>query len=97
MILEEGAYYKFDYIGNTFIVKIKKFKESGSLSNRVYNDLNFYICNNIYYYTNINYIPYKASIIYEKIDIKEILHLLPDDNLDKINYIRKQRIKSLLT
>ena len=33
----------------------------------------------------------------KEVDIKDITDLMPDSNIDKINYIRKQRIKSLLS
>lgn len=75
-------------------------------SNEIFAGLN---PNNDEFFINvINGIPkayilhyYSSLYIGEKIDIKgitydEVISYLPDDNLDKITYLRKQRIKSLL-
>lgn len=87
-----GCYYKGFYYESVYIFKVK-----AVVKYEIYFDT-FYICDNIYYtcYNEI-FITYKESIIYEKLDsIDTIIHLLPDNNPDKINFLRRNRIDMLL-
>lgn len=61
--------------------------------------LDFYweITNNYFYEKDISSVSFSFyDGIYEKVDIREIIEYLPKNHPDKINYLRKQRIKMLI-
>lgn len=56
------------------------------------------IRNNMMYYTNKHFSDEQFIIFYkvEEILIEDIIEYLPDDNKEKISYLRKNKIKTLL-
>ena len=85
-------YYKVVFHSDVYIFKLKEIR-----GNKLFVDCNFYIMNNMYCdFKNERHIPYFNNKVYEEIDIKDIIDLLPEDNVDKIIYFRKHKINRLL-
>lgn len=93
---KKDYYYKL-YDNQLDIVSYFKFKFI--LDNRVFCD-GFEIYDGFYMIYDENYCDTvyfeRYDIIVEEIDISVIVDYLPENNLDKIIYLRKQKIKSLL-
>ena len=92
-----GKYYKYNAEYGIHIFKLKEIKGSFlffDLNHYIYNDDIFFFSENDYY-ANVYYDSLYENY-YREIDIKDIIDLLPSNNPDKINYIRKQRVKMLL-
>lgn len=91
-----GKYYEtINFDGDRWwyfkLKNIKKFEiyvENWAIHNFEYYDR----FDDIVFYTYIPSDGYK----FREVRITEILKYLPDDNIDKINYLRKQRINTLL-
>lgn len=86
-----GKYYKFFYFYDVFIFKLKDI-----IGDNLIIDLEYYFYMNYIQKNDENHIVYKEYDNYVEVNIKDIIDLLPNDNIDKINYMRKNRIKSLL-
>lgn len=98
MEFKEGHYYKIDGgNGNNYIMKYSYCEDVHNILTK----LNYYYM--IYYskvdyvfYITDSYIIHDSGLIIEEIFIEDFVYLLPDNNSDKINYLRKDKIKSLL-
>ena len=51
---------------------------------------------NIKYLNTDNLFATNTNNKYEKVNMKDVIIYLPDNHIDKINYLRKERIKNLL-
>lgn len=79
-------YFKFECIKNYCINSYNLYLSY--INYNTYNIVNTQICTLDWFE--------RVDIKVEKIDISEIINFLPDTNSDKINFLRKQRIKNLL-
>ena len=90
--LKENRFYKLIDKNDNWYFKFKCLGDDNQLK------ADGYYLNNDFEYkiTTSSYICKLDDYRYEEIDIKDIIDFLPKDNPDKINFLRKQRIKSLL-
>ena len=99
MEFKESHYYKIDGGSNgyNYIIKYSYFEDVHNILTK----LHYYY---MIYYSNVDYIFYltdsyiirdSVSII-EEIDIEVFVYLLPNNNPDKIAFIRKKKIKLLI-
>ena len=86
-----GKYYKYFYFYDVYIFKLKEI-----IGDDLILDLEYYFYKNIIQKNDENHIIYRDNDAFKEVNIKDIIDLLPNDNIDKINYMRKNRIKSLL-
>lgn len=74
-------YFQFNYIEDSTIFSYFEIEDNEYTDNKWLLE-SHYVEDDVYIYTEIS--------------IEEIIDLLPDSNINKINYLRKQRIKKLL-
>ena len=103
-----GSYYKIKLLNG--IPHCHYFKLREISGNKIYadknmgftiyvngNDNGIHVCDFKYYEDDTVYDYFNVSkSIYEEVEYSDIIDLLPSDNLYKIIYLRKQRIKILL-
>ena len=82
-------YYKYCYNRRIYYTKIKAVDINLIRVYFTFNRKSFNMC------TNYTYLDEKCKII-EQINISRIYKYLPDENIDKIIYLRKIKINSLL-
>lgn len=91
MELKENSFYRLNCRGyNTF------FKFKGLIDNNGIKIDGYYLDHSFSYISGRVYLQFAYITEIEEIDFSVIVNYLPNENLDKINFLRKQRIKSLL-
>lgn len=91
-------YFRFDFLKNNLIYSFGGYfvsiRKDNIRKDNIHKDDIRYLKTSSYILDTTTDI--ETSDYFEEINLKDIIYYLPDDNIDKINYLRKERIKILL-